>query len=57
VALFNVAGETVAAKAMRLRPATQREIADLLDKARQHNAACIHLDFVQAKSEMMRDTQ
>lgn len=42
---------------MRLRPATQREIADLLDKARQHNAACIHLDFVQAKSEMMRDTQ
>ena len=57
VAFFTVAGETVAAKAMRLRPATHREIADLLDKARRHNAACAHLDFVKAKNEMLRDTQ
>lgn len=57
VAFHTAAGDTVAVKAMRLRPATQREIAGLLDQARQHNATCAHLDFVQAKSEMMRDTQ
>lgn len=55
-AFCTAAGEPVAVKAMRLRPATQREIAGLLERAQQHNATCTRLDFATSRQRMMADT-
>lgn len=56
VAFYTAAGEPVAVKALRLRPATQREISGLLEQARRHNATCTRLDFAASRQQMMADT-
>lgn len=57
IVFCNQAGETVVAKAVRLRPITHREVAGLVVLARQHNATCARLDFSKAKQEMQEMTK